>query len=234
LSYRHKYCPLGEAVQLVADRLAVADLAKYAHAAAAVEDAKKQLLAALFEGAVRAEGVRCYPADPPAYEPPSVEYDKWHPIDRGVWSFERYEHLIESHRLDTICVFWNEDYIEYFNNDGEWAEYIDWKIRLVCADLDQEFPAMNLAESGVPQNAHAKQTYMTGLPGRPSPTYLAKQEMHRRAKEGILCSELAAEMRELCRWLEREHSDAPPVKPKSLGNALREEYRRLKRSLGSS
>src|SRR5215813_1555558 len=22
-----------------------------------------------------------------AYEPPSVEYDKWHPIDRGVWSF---------------------------------------------------------------------------------------------------------------------------------------------------
>ena len=76
MPYRSKYIPLHEAVQLIAGRLALADREKYADAAAAVEDARMQLLEALFEGAVHAEGVTADPTEPPAYEPPSIEYDK--------------------------------------------------------------------------------------------------------------------------------------------------------------
>ena len=60
MPYKGKYIPLHEVVQLIASCLALADREKYADAAAAAEDARKQLLEALFEGAVCAEGVRAY------------------------------------------------------------------------------------------------------------------------------------------------------------------------------
>jgi hypothetical protein len=233
--YRKKYSPLHEVVQLIAGRLALADREKYADAAAAVEDARMQLLEALFEGAVHAEGVGADPTEPPAYEPPSIEYDNWVPIGRGVWLHERCEKGEDVYRLDAISVYWNDDYIDYFNSDGGWAEYIDWKIRLLCDDIDREFPAPDaVAASGAPSVAPEKRTYRTGLPGRPSSKHLASQEMHRRAKEGTLCSGLTAEMRELCRWLEREHPDAPRAKPKALAATLRHEYWALNRGMGSS
>src|ERR1700730_978133 len=112
LLYKGKYSPLHEAVQLIADRLAAADQQNYIEADAAIDDAKKQLLQALFEGAVRAEGVRWYNVAPD-YERPSVEYDKWTAINRGVWSHERGEKQEISYRLDTIAVYWNDGYIEY-------------------------------------------------------------------------------------------------------------------------
>jgi hypothetical protein len=83
LLYEAKYSSLHEAVQLIADRLAAADRQNYVEADAAIDDARKQLLQALFEGAVRAEGVRWYNVAPD-YEGPSVEYNKWTSIDRGI------------------------------------------------------------------------------------------------------------------------------------------------------
>jgi hypothetical protein len=207
LLYRSKYCPLHEAVQLIADRLAAADQQKYADPVAAIDDARKQLLEALFEGTVGAEGVRIYPAEEPPDEPPSVEYYVWLPIDRGAWLHEKCEINENSHRLNAISVNWNDDYIEYYDSIDEWAGYGDSKIRLICGDIDREFPHMEPAAPSVAPAATGEQASRTGLPGRPSSAYLAQQEMHRRAEAGILCSTLAAEMRELCSWLRREHPD---------------------------
>lgn len=60
-----------------------------------------------------------YPSAPPAYEPPSVEYDKWTPIDQGTWSHERYEKEKDAYRLNTTLVRWNDDLIDYFYSNGE-------------------------------------------------------------------------------------------------------------------
>jgi hypothetical protein len=226
--YKHKYSPLHEAVQLIADRLAAADRQNYADAVAAIEDARKQLLEALFEGTVRAEGVRIYPEEEPPDEPPSVEYEQWSPIVRGVWLHKQCEANDNSYRLNTIVVNWNDNYIDYYDSIGEWAGHMDTQIRLVRDDIDREFPHMEPAPPSVTPTATGEQAYRTGLPGRPSSAPLARQEMHRRAESGILCSTLAAEMRELCSWLRREHPDKPQLKPKSLGNDLRPEYRRLR------
>ena len=123
--YNRRYFSLQQAVQRVADRLAAADQQYYAEKAAAVEEARKQLLEALFEGTVCAEGVRCYPADPPIYESASIKYDEWHPIKPGVWSHKQCALTNDIYRLDVISVHWGEDFIDYFDSDGEWAGRID-------------------------------------------------------------------------------------------------------------
>ena len=233
--YRNKYIPLHEAVQLIADRLVAANQQCYPDAVAAIEDARMQLLEALFEGAVHAEGVTADPTEPPAYEPPSIEYDNWLPIGRGVWLHERCEKGEDVYRLDAISVYWNDDYIDYFNSDGDWAEYIDRKIRLLCDDIDREFPALESnIQANPPVSGSPAVIYKTGVAGRPTSRDLAKQEMQRRADNGELCSSLAAEVRVLREWVQQYHPAAPQLTQSALQNALRDDYRRLKRSTPSS
>jgi hypothetical protein len=227
--YKRKYSPLSEAVQLIADRLAVADRRNYADAVAAIDDAKEQLLQALFEGAVRAEGVRWYDVAPD-YERPSVQYDKWTSIDRGIWSHERCEKHENTYRLDTIVVCWNDDRIEYYDSDGEWAGYDAGQIRLFRAELDHEFPAPEASAQDTAHSPAAAPAYRTGVAGRPTSKDLARQEMQRRAKEGNLCSSVRREAKELCLWLTREHPEAPQLTPKALENSLRDDYHSLKGS----
>jgi hypothetical protein len=212
--------------------LAAADRENYANAVAAVDDARKQLLEALFEGAVRAEGVTVYPTEPPAYEPPSIEYDEWSPINQGVWLHDRYDKEGEdSYRLNTISVHWNGDYIDYFNSDGEWAERLDEKIRLLCTYVDREFPARETTtHDPTSLDGPAAPPYRTGAAGRPTSRDLALQEMRRRATEGTLCSSLAEQAREICIWLKQQHPEAPQPTAKTLETSLRHEYWRLKRS----
>jgi hypothetical protein len=136
--YRPKYSLLHETVWIVAGRLAAADAQKYANAAAAVDDARGQLLQALFEGAVHSYGVSFY-IEPPGYEPPSIECDEWLPIEPGWWSHQRCEKRGQGYTLDNIVVRLDDDEIDLFDQDGEWAECGVKKIRLPCADIDCEF-----------------------------------------------------------------------------------------------
>jgi hypothetical protein len=229
LLYKSKYIPLHGAVRLIADRLAAMDAQKYADAGAAIDDAREQLLEALFEGAVRAEGVRCHPAAPPSYEAPSIEYDEWSPINQGVWIHEKYEKLNDFCRLNTITVHWNEDYIAYFDSDDEWADCIDWKIRLLCEDINREFsPSEAATQPQTPPSEPPDPIYRTGVAGRPSSIHLVKREMQSRAAKGELLSSLAAELRALLQWLEEHYPDAPPLGQKAAQNQLRDEYKRLK------
>jgi hypothetical protein len=229
--YKPKFCSLREAVMLIANHLADADREHYADPAAALRDARAQLLQALFEGAVRSEGVS-YEVGPQEYGPPSIEYDRWIPIDQGVWLHEKCEGSDHIYHLNSIEVYWDRDEISYFDSDGYWAECGERKIRLCCSDLDREFSVQETTARGsVPLPESVDPPNRTGVAGRPTSKYLAEQEMQRRANKGSLCSGLAAEMRELCLWLQREHPDAPPVTPKSLENSLRDQYRALKPSM---
>jgi hypothetical protein len=218
---------------LIAGRLAGAHQNNYVDQAAARRDAKAQLLQALYEGAVHSEGVS-WEVVPQKYEPPSIEYDQWIPIDRGIWSHERCAESDKIYRLDSIEVNWDRDEISYFNSDGYWAECGERKIGLCCADLYREF-AVEETTTGdcVHPDVPTKPPYRTGAAGRPSPKYLAEQEMQRRADQRSLCLGIGAEMRELCNWLKKEHPQAPPVTPRALENSLRHRYRALKRSMNA-
>jgi hypothetical protein len=230
LLYKRKYSPLHDAVELIADRLVASDRQSYADP---IEEARKQLVEALFEGAIRAEGVLRYHRQSSAYKPPSLEYDEWTPIPQGLWSHERCYKCDDSCCfLDEFTVCWNDDYLENFNKrNGEIACVYD-KIRILRTELDREFraPEATLREDAAraePKGA----IYRTGAAGRPTSKYLAELEMQRRANQGILCSGVAAEARELCQWLKREHPQAAQPKPKSLENSLRDEYQKLRQSM---
>jgi hypothetical protein len=211
--------------------LAAADFRKYADAHAATDDARQELLEALFEGAVRAEGVRCHPAAPPSCEPPgTIKHEEWYPINRGVWVHENCEKMKESFRLDGISVFWDEDYIEYFGVDGEWADQIDWKIRLFLEDIDREFSASATATLEIAPSGPTSTIYRTGVAGRPTSIPIVRREMRRRAANGHLLSSLTAEVRALLQWLEENHPDAAPLTQKTAANALRDEYKELRAS----
>jgi hypothetical protein len=106
--YKRKFCSLREAVMLIADHLADADRERYADPVAALRDARAQLLQALFEGAVRSEGVS-YEVGPQEYGPPSIEYDRWIPIDRGTWLHEKCEESDHIYHIDSVEVCWDRD-----------------------------------------------------------------------------------------------------------------------------
>jgi hypothetical protein len=138
--------------------------------------------------------------------------------------------------LDAVLVVWIENCIDYYTTDGEWAECMDNKIRVFIEDIDKSFPAIPKSVAvHANELAKAKEQgiYSTGVAGRPSSKGLARLQMHRRASEGRLCGGLAEEMRDLLEWLKQSHPGAPIPTPKTLANALRHEYRKLKGSAKS-
>jgi hypothetical protein len=91
---------LTEATKLIARQFASAHPATYPDEASATDSARRQLLLALFEGAVYSEGVLWSgppTADDPNEPPPLPEPSKWEQIDAGWWSHERYEEYVIQH-----------------------------------------------------------------------------------------------------------------------------------------
>lgn len=68
----------------------------------------------------------------------------------------------------------------------------------------------------------------SGGPGRPSSMHLIVKEMHARAERGELCPGVAAEAKALIEWLKAKYPHMSPAGPKSVENAIRADYRRLK------
>jgi hypothetical protein len=77
-------------------------------------------------------------------------------------------------------------------------------------------------------------SYRTGAAGRPSSVALVIGEMKRRHAAGELQGSLAQEAKALVHWLQGEHPLHPPLKPKSAENAIRNDYRLLRRSPAST
>jgi hypothetical protein len=226
--YKRKFFLLSEAVQVTADRLA-SERGGCANTDALIDDARKQLLEALFEGAIVAEGVMRHSTRYPVHEPPIIECDEWVPIAQGLWSHERCNNYEDSvYGIDKVIIAWSDNYVEHLDKrNGEIVECA--RIRLLRADIDREFPAREPAALGFDSlNGPVPKISRTGVAGRPTSKHLVKCEMERRAKEGRLASSLAGEVRELRDWLQRQYPTVPQLTQSALQNALRCDYRRLK------
>jgi len=78
------------------------------------------------------------------------------------------------------------------------------------------------------QNAPPSEVYKTGSPGRPSSMDLIKAELHARAGRKETMGSLTEEVDVLLARLKKAYPNAPQPKPKSVKNALRYDYRKLK------
>jgi hypothetical protein len=90
-----------DAASLIARQLASAHPTMHPDAASALDNARRQLIRALFDGAVHSEGVRWWGnpgPDDPSEPPPIPEPDEWKQIDPGWWSHERYERYVVRHQ----------------------------------------------------------------------------------------------------------------------------------------
>lgn len=90
-----------------------------------------------------------------------------------------------------------------------------------------EYIAAHRSELGIPP---VVERLPTGTPGRPSLASHARKKMEERAGEGSMKSELKSECTFLTEWLRREFPDQSIPTEKSLANALRDDYRKFKRT----
>jgi hypothetical protein len=99
--YRPIFLWLNDAASLIARQLASAHPTQYPDKVSALDDARRQLVRALFHGAVYSEGVRWWGntgAEDPSGPPPIPEPEEWKQIDPGWWSHERYEQYVTRHQ----------------------------------------------------------------------------------------------------------------------------------------
>jgi hypothetical protein len=90
--YHSPFLWLGDAVTLIARQLAKERPVEFADEAYVLDIARRQIVRALFDGAVCAEGVWLTDPGPddPSVPPPLPEPDEWRKIEAGWWSHERY------------------------------------------------------------------------------------------------------------------------------------------------
>jgi hypothetical protein len=95
--YQSSFLWLGEAARLIARQLAKERPTEFTDDASALDIARRQLVRALFDGTVCAEGVWWTDPGPddPSEPPPLPEPDEWRKIEAGWWSYERYAPYVE-------------------------------------------------------------------------------------------------------------------------------------------
>jgi len=95
--YQSPFLGLDEAANLFARVLRKTHANAYPDDALALEEGRRELVQALFDGTVRSEGVRSELPQPPPPEQsgpfPDPSSSEWVPIERGWWSNLRYEKL---------------------------------------------------------------------------------------------------------------------------------------------
>jgi hypothetical protein len=151
--YRPKYLSLSEAVGVIAERLA------YSSEQFSIEEARGQLIAALYDGAIRSEGVlREPPVEPDPSEPEPAIPPERRNISRPYWKNENYKKTMPllSHDakwmtitqtdrhgritsdLDAVTVRWDVNCITWEEDDSGDYGYED--IHVIASDIDAAFP----------------------------------------------------------------------------------------------
>jgi len=233
--YRRQYLGLREAVGLIAQLLVKASPLTFLDGSAAAEDARQELIQALYDGAVRSEGVGWELVEPDPYELEPVISAERTPIARRYWANEKsHETKFDQSGsaatvLDSVTVLWDHDGIAWDNELG--TPCAIGRIHIVSDDIEKVFSRETTRPQADVNNAKLSTDFHgTGAAGRPTSRDLALQEMNRRASEGKLCETLAAEVEELRYYLHTFHPSAPQPKQKSLENSLRDKFRELKRA----
>jgi hypothetical protein len=239
--YQPRYLSLHEAVQSVADHLAKTDPRLCGDAKATLDAACKELVLALYEGAVHAEGLFWEPLPPDDYaEKPLLPLER-NPIDKRIWSNEKC-HIIKDDdngkhsKLDVASVSWGSNSIVL---EDEWeTQYIYHDIRITASDIEREFFRLLLPIAGevvshengassneyVDPNSIPEVTYTTGERGRRTSMHILEPEMRGRFARGEQLRTRKAEAEFFSQWLSKTHPGAAPTKPKTIQNS----FRRLK------
>jgi hypothetical protein len=241
--YQPKYLSLGEAARHVSDHLAQAKPKLYADAAAAFDAACKQLVQALYDGAIRSEGVSW-----DITQPDQNEFLTDAPLNRiqifkQLWSNEKTHEITEDERgkrseLDFVSVGWGNNSVYY---EDEWEEPCLYQcVRLRRIDMDRAFrSSTGRLSSGsldggqssfgaADQHGGGVITYTTDAPGRPSSMHLVEGEMRRRIDCGEQALTMTAEAKHLSSWLRTTHPGAARPTPKTIQNQLGRLFRELK------
>jgi hypothetical protein len=240
--YKPRYLSLSEALYAVAEYLTKTDPGSYRDLDAAVDAACKQLVQALSDGAVRSEGVfwEPMPPDPYALEPGLPECRK--SIDNRFWSHQNCKPEVHSNEfgryseLDIVTLYWDHSSTNFADEFETPNSY--WDIRVYRVDIEREFLATQaqgeqLPVRGLERPMPDKEINRTGVAGRPTSKHLVARQMGLRAAKSLLSDSLAAEARALFKWLETAHPSAPAMTVKTIENAIRHDYRRLKQAQAS-
>jgi hypothetical protein len=236
--YKPRFLSLSDALHAVAQYLAKTDPGFYGDLDAALAAACKQLVHALYDGAVRSEGAFWEPTND--YELSSTLLPKRQLLNTALWSNE-VRHTIRKDTdgthstLDAISISWDYDSLSF---GDEWeTEYIYYKIRIPLADIEREFLNSAIhAPQGLPVtqsddliafDAATEPTYSNGAAGRRTSMHIIASEMRRRFEGREQLPSMTAEAEYLSLWLSNTHPLAAPAKPKSIKNKLGTLYRQL-------
>lgn len=249
--YRRRYIKLSGAVEVIAARLPTDS-----NGLQRIEIARAQLLQALCDGAVRAEGIfREPPTEPDPYEPQSPISLERTAIARPYWKNEKNKddtplfseagqsvlmtqtdrHGRITSTLDSVAVHWDVNCIIWGNEAGDEYGYED--VHVVASDLDAAFPIASdvLPDTSDAQGATSDNaamgpdgvTHSTGAPGRPSSYHLVAAEMRRRFAAGDQAPSMLKEAAVLFEWLRNNHPGAARMTEKTIYNRLLDLYREL-------
>ena len=189
--YQPRYVSLSGGLGLVAKRLA-----ESTGLASAADDGRGQLIEALYEGTVRAQGTFWELVAPDDTEPESPIPPAKTTIPCQYWKNKKYKSDLplltrtsiwatntHTHRdgqvttiLDAVKIEWGTNSISWEDDAGDFYRYED--IELLASDLDRAFPAPTNIEGAAFQAPapHSEDrtippidvTYSTGAAGRPS------------------------------------------------------------------
>jgi len=251
--YRRKYIKLSEAAEAIAARLPAGS-----DPLPRIEIARTQLLNALYDGVVRAEGIfREPPMEPDPSEPQWPIAPERTAIARPYWKNEKntidtplFSQAHEStlmtqtdrhgritSALDSVAVRWDVNCISWENEAGDEYGYED--VHVVASDLDAAFPIASDVSPDASKGATSDDaalgpdvvTYSTGAPGRRTSRHILELELRRRFAAGEHLSTMRQEAEYLSEWLKTTHPLAAPTKPKTIRNDLGSLYRQLRHGI---
>jgi hypothetical protein len=229
--YKPRFLSLSDALHAVAEYLAKTDPGFYGDLDAALAAACKQLVHALYDGAVRSEGVFWEPMPPDPYALEPVLPDRRTPIDNRIWSHQNCEPKVHSDqlgkysKLDLVTIYWHHSGVNFEDEFQTPNSY--WDIQLYRVDLEREFHGIQtggqqLPVGGLERPMPDEETNLTGVAGRPTSKHLVARQMELRAAKGLLSDKLRPEAQALLEWLKKEHPSAPRMTLKTIENALRQ------------
>lgn len=103
------------------------------------------------------------------------------------------------------------------------------EVRFQTAEVLALWPVIRGPQGSHPELAAGKiVSDRTGARGRPTSSHLIKAEFQRRIEMGQICESIKKEAVVLAEWLKLCHPGLAPMTPKSIENAIRDEYRERK------
>jgi len=233
-----KYILLHAAVDNIAKGLATAHPGQYSNPDSATAAARQQLVQALYDGVLVAEGDSSELVAPDSHEPGRGISGARQTIPPRYWANEsRQETTLSGDGaaitvLDLVTVHWSADSI---SGDGD---YELQNVRLVLEALQRlallapptlpnscDTEPMRLARNSALSD---EVTYFTGAPGRRTSAHLVEVEMRRRFAAGEQACSMRLEAEQLSAIIRLKYPMAARITPKTIQNRFGALYGQLR------